>query len=375
MRRTGMGALVLHEPSGDELVLERAPDLATVRDDWNRLAESSANVFSTWEWADTWYRHFGAGVRLAVAIGRGPDGAPRALLPLCVTHVQSLRLVRFIGFGPSDQLGPLCAPVDLPAATSGLRRHVADNLGSSGLFLGERLWGADRLGDGLGAITLRRAASPMLPVSGRSFDEFLASRSRNFRDQVRRRERKLARGHRLEYRLTDDPNRLDEDMRTMMRLHWARWSHRQSSAFSGQRESFHLEFAKRALENGWLRLWTMELDGNPVAAWYGLRYAGIESYYQAGRDPVYDAQAVGFVLLCHTIRSAFGDGVSEYRFGLGGESYKDRFAEFDPGLETVAIAAGVRGTMALAAIRAMLRMPERARSSTRRLISRQRAAI
>jgi hypothetical protein len=28
----------------------------------------------------------------------------------------------------------------------------------------------------------------------------------------------------------------------------------------------------------------LEADGQPVAAWYGLRFAGVESYYQAGRD-------------------------------------------------------------------------------------------
>jgi len=209
----------------------------------------------------------------------------------------------------------------------------------------------------LDALTVRRAASPVLPIAGRSFEDFLGSRSRNFRAQVRQRERRLVREHHIVYRLTDDPSRLEADMRTLIDLHSARWAGGRSSAFSGRRASFHLDFARRALDNGWLRLWTMEANGKPVAAWYGLRYAGIESYYQAGRDPAFERLHVGFVLLSHTIRCAFEDGMREYRFGLGDEPYKRRFAESDPGLDTVAVTSGARGRIALAAIRCALRLP------------------
>lgn len=134
-------------------------------------------------------------------------------------------------------------------------------------------------------------------------------------------------------------------MQTLIRLHEMRWSDGQSTAFSGGRAAFHIEFAKRALDKGWLRLWIMEIDDEPVAAWYGLRYADVDTYYQSGRDPAFERLNVGFVLLCHTIRCAFADGMRAYRFGLGDEPYKSRFAESDPGLETVAITTGARGRM------------------------------
>jgi len=47
----------------------------------------------------------------------------------------------------------------------------------------------------------------------------------------------------------------------------------------------------------------------PVAAWYGFRFAGIESYYQSGRDPDWDRHAVGAGILEHSIREAFADGM------------------------------------------------------------------
>jgi hypothetical protein len=105
-----------------------------------------------------------------------------------------------------------------------------------------------------------------------------ASRSPNLRQQVRRRERRLARAHDLHYRLADDPTPLQRDLDTLFALHTARWGPR--STF-GAREAFHREFATHALAQGWLRLWFLELDGRPRAAWYGFRFGGAESYCRA----------------------------------------------------------------------------------------------
>ncbi len=347
------------------MTIERVSDLEAVRADWTRLA-LGLNVFATWEWADAWRRHLGASQELSIGVLRRGDGEATAILPLCLEHRALFRMARFIGSGPADELGPLYADAIRPSeVAAALRHHVADTLAGGGLFLGERIGGSDPLACELSSAVVHRTASPVLPTHGASFDEFLASRSRNFRSQVRRRERTLHAAGSVCYRLTEDSDRLDADMRTLMGLHAARWGER--GAFSGPRAAFHLDFAAQALHNGWLRLWILELDHRPVAAWYGLRYGGIEFYYQAGRDPAYDSLHVGFVLLNHTIRCAFDDGMREYRLGRGGEPYKSRFAEHNPGLDTVAIAAGVRGGLALAGVKALLRMPPGARRAVRRV--------
>src|SRR5207249_3746970 len=101
-------------------------------------------------------------------------------------------------------------------------------------------------------------------------------------------------------------------------------------------EPFHREFAAIAFERGWLRLWTLELDGRAVASWLGYRFQRVESYYQAGRDPALQRARIGFVLLAHTIREALRDGMTEYRLLRGNEQFKYRFATSDPGVETIA---------------------------------------
>jgi CelD/BcsL family acetyltransferase involved in cellulose biosynthesis len=335
--------------------LERLTDLQAARTHWAGLAELSGNVFATWEWSEAWWRNFGAGRELLIVLCRTNAGEVVGILPLYVSVKRPLRIIRFLGHGPSDQLGPLCAPADRAAVAQALRTIVDEQLARPGMFLAERLWGEDGWPSLLGGTLLKRDSNPVLPIGARSFDEFLEGRSRNFREQVRRRQRKLSREHSVCFRLATDRNRFEEDFDTFMRLHQA--GRRDSLVFAGGQAAFHRQFARAALERGWLRLWILELDGRPAAAWYGLRLGGAETYYQAGRDPTFDRDSVGFVLLCHSIRSAFEDGMQEYRFGLGPEPYKDRFAEGDPGLDYLAFGAGVRAGLALRAASVARRLP------------------
>jgi CelD/BcsL family acetyltransferase involved in cellulose biosynthesis len=331
-------------------------DLDAARQDWTRLGEASGNLFSTWEWASVWWRHLGDGRPLHLVTARDDSGAAVAILPFYLARPRPLRVLRFVGHGPADRLVPVCAPEDRGLAAAALRGALDERIGGWHVAVADRLPGEEGWPDLLGERVLRTEPSPVLVTEGRDWDAFLASRSKNFREQVRRRERKLGKAHELSYRLTRDPEELERDYATLVRLHHARWGGG-SSSFAGEREALHLDFARAALERGWLRLWTLELDGRAAAAWLGFRFGGAEWYYQAGRDPELEREAVGFVLMAHTVREALNDGVSEYRLLLGGEAYKDRFATADPGLETVVFARGARGRAARAAARAALAAP------------------
>jgi CelD/BcsL family acetyltransferase involved in cellulose biosynthesis len=331
-----------------ELRLEPIDDLTAVREEWTALAERAGNLFASWEWADAWWRVYGQDRPLHVTACRDENGRLVAVLPLYLSTRRPVRTLRFLGHGPADQLGPVCAPEDRVAVADATKRLLRDELGGWDLLLAERLAPAEGWAGALGGRVVHREESPTLLIAGRSFDEFLASRSKNFREQVRRRERKLRREHEVDLRGTD-AERLDADLDTLFRLHEARWDEGESSALSGARERFHRDFARRALERGWLRLWVLEADGAPRAAWYGFRFARMDWYYQSGRDPDWERQSVGFVLLAHTIRQAFDDGMTEYRLLRGGEEYKGRFASDDPGLETVALPHGLLGRGAIAA--------------------------
>jgi CelD/BcsL family acetyltransferase involved in cellulose biosynthesis len=300
-------------------------DLAAVEDDWRELAGRGRNVFATWDWADAWWRHFGEGRELRVRHKAGSY-----VLPLFVERQGPFRILRFIGSGHSDEVGPIGDAARASAAFVEERNYH--------LFLGDEM--APGWAEPLGAKVVERTSSPVIELPG-SWDDYLGARSSNFRGQVRSAERRL---ENAAYRLATGDT-LGADLDTLFRLHRARWP---GSHWFSDAEAFHRDFAATALDRGWLRLWILELAGSPAAVWLGYRFNGVESYYQAGRDPALQRERVGFVLLAHTIREAIQDGMSEYRLLRGDESFKYRFATGDPGLETLARPNGALGRLALA---------------------------
>jgi CelD/BcsL family acetyltransferase involved in cellulose biosynthesis len=349
-----------------EPTIEPVADIEAAREDWTRLADAAGSPFSTWEWASAWWRQLGAGRELFLHRVRTADGRVAAILPLYLAKARPLRTLRFVGHGPADQLQPVCAPEDRKVAADALKGLLRDGLGGWQAAILDRLPGDEGWAELVDGPVVDRKASPTLVTEGLDFEDFLRSRSRNFRDQVRRRERRLAREHDLRYRLCDDPERLDADFDELLRLHGARWGG-ESGSFEPPRDEFHREFAHAALRRGWLRLWSLELEGRVAAVWLGYRMGGSEWYYQAGRDPELEREAVGFVLMAHTIREALNDGMSQYRLLLGGEAYKDRFSNADHGLETVLLARGAKGRAARAAVTRAAGMPRPVRRRLRRL--------
>ena len=344
-----------------DLTLEISGELDPLRATWTKLAERGRNLFGTWEWASTWWRHFGHGRPLhLVVVRRGTE--PVGLLPLYRWKEGPMTVLRFLGHGPADELGPVGDLDDGVPLVRSLRRslHRLD----ADLLLAEQLPRGQDWGALLGGRRLVEEASPVVRFDAGGWEAYLRARSANFREQVRRRARKLAREHRVTYRLSDGSSNLDRDLDLLFRLHDARWAGAPTNFQADA--AFHRAFAPVAVEQHWLRLWFLEVDGATVAALYGLRYAGIESYYQAGRDPAWNHYRVGFVLLAHAIRQAADDGIREYRLLRGAENYKLRFAVADPGLETVAVARGPLARTALPGLAALLAAPGPLGAATRR---------
>jgi CelD/BcsL family acetyltransferase involved in cellulose biosynthesis len=346
---------------------EPVGDLEELREEWTDLANEDGNIFSTWEWASSWWRHVGHDRPLLIHAARRDDGRLAAVVPTYLWSSRPLRIGRFVGHGPADQLGVVSRTLD-PFLTAEALRHVLSSFRLD-VLLAELLPGGNGWPAAFGSNALARESSPTLLLAG-GWEAYLASRSANLRQQIRRRERRLRGRYGVRFRLAADRTRLQDDLSLLFTLHFGPWPQGRSAFASW--ESFHREFAALALERGWLRLWFLELDDRPVAAWYGFRFSGVESYYQAGRDLNFRDDSVGFVLLAHSIREAAVDGMREYRFLRGAEPYKLRFADADPGLETYALTRGVAGKAAAAAAGAAFRSAF-VRSGLRRVVGRRGA--
>jgi CelD/BcsL family acetyltransferase involved in cellulose biosynthesis len=314
--------------------------------EWRHLAERAGHVFATREWLHTWWRHYGKHGRPLVGVAR-VGGEVAAIVALEMWQPYGLPVLRFVGHGPSDQLGPICAPRADPTAADATAAVVAAIPLRRFFLIAEHVAGDWGFGELTGAHSLYRESSPVVRLGHATWEEFLEARGRNFRQQARRFPRKLANCGPVSYRLADDAHRLDHDLDLLFELHRKRWEGADTPFL--QASAFHREFAAQALAQGWLRLWFLEVADAPVAALYGFRFAGTESAYQAGRDPAFAGGApAGFVLLVHALSEALADGMDEFRLLRGGGAYKHRFATNDPGLETFGLPRGRSARLLLA---------------------------
>ena len=242
-------------------------------------------------------------------------------------------MLRFAGGGLGDCFRPLRAAgappecldlafAALSAAGSQWRLARFDRVepeDSGGLAAALRRTGAN-------LATTEQATLPAVDLAGRTWDGYLAERSHNFRSELRRKERALAKQHRHEYAEARTVDDVQAALRDHFDLHERRWPVHRTERQSAERlKRFHWEFATEAADRGWVRLWQLRVDGQPIASWYGWSLGGGYLYYQAGLDPDWSRFSPGTLLLGRTIQAAIEEQCSTYDFLLGEESYKRRF--------------------------------------------------
>ena len=322
-------------PDGDVEVITEVEALAEIVPAWSKLSEGLANAFVSPDWFFAWLRNYGETAGPYVTVLREPDGSVHSLFPFVLSRERRRPTIAFAGANLGDYFEPVAprGDAELAAAGAGLalagRRPewsavVLHNVDADAPWAEALRWAG---GAGLAEVTHPREVLPYVTLEGLSWEAYLATRSRNFRGQVNRKLRRLGDEHEVVFRLADDPARLADDMAIFFAFHDRRWETRGGSSMASERaRAFHVDFATSALRSGALRLWFLEVDGTPVAAWYGWSYGGRYSYYLAGFDPDWSRQSVGLLLLAHTIRAATEEGAHEYDLLRGDEEYKDRFA-------------------------------------------------
>ena len=326
------------------------------------------NAFVTPEWFWAWQRHYGTDHEPLVPVARDPRGAVVGLIPLVLEQGRG-RIARFAGSGLGDYFHPVASPENETAVAAAAGALMVSGPGSpkaivaENVYAGGAWWRELSTASGFGGdpVVDRLAPLPSLQLAGRSWDAYLASRSRNLRSQLGRKRRALERDHDVSIRWTGADDPLGRDMASLFRLHDLRWATRErgSSLTSDRARAFHMDFAAAARARGWLRLGFLEIDGEPVAGWYGWRVGYRFAYYQAGFDPAWTERSVGMLLFAESIRAAADEGAGEYDMLLGDEPFKARFADGARPVCTAVIAPRLRPSRLLAIAEARMRRTAR----------------
>src|SRR5690349_13181916 len=325
-------------PSPRSVAVSRSPLVEALElgaNAWDGLVTSagSASPFMSWAWHRAWAEsaptdEVGASEVLEL---RGADGLLQALLPMRLERARFRRVsVRALTWSIGDAGCP--DDLDVPATPEADMTVLAaalEPLPWQVLVLGNlaaHAPHATRLRDALVARGHTARQQPLWPCPQfalpASWDGYLAGLSANRRQMVRRKERNLRRDYAVT--LTDyDGDRFDAGWRHLLALHALRWEGAGGGAFTDPRvtQQQRLFATEMARQN---RLWltTLDLGGQPAAAWYGFTSDRTVYFYQGGRDPRVEHDSVGLVLMGLMIRRAIERGYQTFNFLRGDDPYK-----------------------------------------------------
>jgi hypothetical protein len=317
-----------------------------LRDEWNKILERSRDkdIFLTWEYLSTYWKHFGKEKKLRILCTEDENK---------IIAIAPLRQSRY-GF----PRGPFGYNVIEPMGYRGLTPEGADYTGfiitergteCLKLFLNYLAehddWdfiylfdvpGTSIIPDLLPKIsdaipTFELIEGVMCPYisTPNSMDIFLKELSANFRYNLRRYVRKLEKDYqRVEFKRYDELGSVEEAMKIFFQLNQKRWkSKHMPGAFNTQEvRNFYKDVAKLFANNGWLALYFLTVDDEPIAGLYSFEYNQKMYGALSGFDPYYSKYSVGNLVLLKVIEKCIERKIKEFDFMKGGESYKFRYS-------------------------------------------------
>jgi CelD/BcsL family acetyltransferase involved in cellulose biosynthesis len=325
-------------------VIGTPADLNAIREEWQALAErvEGATVFQTWEWASSWYAHFGAGKHLHVLAVRDADGRLVALAPCSrsSTHGGAVRLLHLLGRGNdlTEYVQVLADPYYSAPATRALFEAwhrmsgqwdllVLPSLPDDGVFPAQLRGQASMHGYLVSQETHVRM-SRGLPDSWGAFHRSL---SKSMKDNVNNYVNRLRRnGHQEEFTVVEDAAALDRALDVFLDLHRRRadahLGRRHDDRFStDRRRAFLRTVARQLFDRGALWPCFLRVNGEIVASQLCLAYKKRLYLYYSGFDPAWARHGVMMILTRRCIERAIERGYRELDLLLGPDQEKQRW--------------------------------------------------
>lgn len=332
---------------------------------WRALAVAAENPFASPEWLASWLETH-RGTRPLILACRSGDGELVGVVPLVVDARGRLGSA---AEALADWFGPACSPeheLDVAlAAVAALRRggHLARTFTMTRCLTGAGwLAGVHRAHRPEHELI---ATEPEVEFSLARFSRPPAMSGKQRREIARLR-RRLDDAHEVvAFRCARTRPEAEEAFGTFERLHTQRWPDLRTPEVA----RFHRAFAVRAAEQGWLRLWALEIDGAPAAMLYGWKIGARSFAYMQAFDADWSRHGVGIVLLDHAVRAAEAEGSEVFDMLRGQGHHKARFENEQRTARTFVLVG--RGSYARLAIHVRVRV----RQVYRRLPLRHQIAI
>lgn len=313
---------------------------------WDGLAVAVVRPYSAPGWGLAWWRHArpeGAALRV---IAVHDDGELIGVAPLWAEGGGAgATSYRVLAGGLSAPVGPLATPgreAEVAAAFAGALADASPRPRAIVLegARGEPDWAVALCQGWHGRPPWRHAtpvvASPTVDLASADYDEWLATKTSNFRQQARRFRRRLEKeGAKFAILGADDAERA---IAAWVNLHGARWSGRGGSSALVDGIAPMLIDAARALGPlGRFRAVTIEIGGEIVSVQLFVAAGGEVSYWNGGFDERLDRFKPAQQTLLFAIEDALARGERRVDLGPGAQDYKLRLADAEHRVETVTL--------------------------------------
>ncbi len=327
-------------------VIASGAGLEAIRPAWDVLAVAAARPYSSPGWMIPWWRHASPeGARLHAVAAYDGDRLV-GLAPMWLTPS---------GFGRSEQrvlaarlaapASPLAEPGREPEVAAALAPALAAAPGAGTIRFegqgGEPDW-PQVLAD---AWPGRRrpwihsalpTPAPTVALEGLDYETWLGGKSASFRKEARKTRRRLeAAGARFSVAAAEDTERV---LDAFLRLHEARWSTRGGShALVEGLRGMLSDVAREQTASGRLRLYTIEIDGEPICVLLQLAAGGQVCSWNVGFDDRWGDFSPGSQALLYGIEDAMERGDRRLDLGPGAQQYKMRLADSQTEVDTVTL--------------------------------------
>ncbi len=322
-----------------ELITE-ASELSRLRQEWTRLVNGRGDlsVFTTWEWIYTWWTSYAADCRLSILTVFDGDRmvgiVPLYRAPLRAYLGIDYEALRLIGDGShdSDYLDLIAERGQEERVVEAVvEQFVSGSLRADLMLISELPSSSPslpllrRVAAARGCIVRSEKEVPCAYVDlPREWDRYIQGLNSRMRTKVRSLTKRFDADPRAVFDMCGDSKNLEERLDSLFELHARRWQGKgQAGVFTSvTKREFYKRMAESFLHQGWLRFYSLQLDGRYVAHQFCSELNGTVYLHQEGFDPELSDQGIGNVLRAYVFRDCIRRGVRVYDFLGGVTSHK-----------------------------------------------------
>ena len=307
-------------------------EIEKLKPDWNVLLQQSDadNIFLTWQWLDSWKNTCKPDTQPFFIVLEQADD----IIAIAPFYIQPYRLFKYftyhvLRFAGDQGIGSEYSNFIVKQENSIALKELLWSTLLTQTSHWDLIWYSNVASWSEGGKTLLSSLHNTSTLNMKSrvvefantelgslSEQVLPSLSKSLRTNIKQTQTYLGRQGDWQVSFCDEPSLLEDELNQLFELHNLRWK---KAGLTGSFErrpemaAFYQDFAKKALQQGWLRLAKLECEGVTQAMQIGYVYQGKFLALQEGFNADFQ-NGVGQVLRYHIFQQCLKEELTDYDF-------------------------------------------------------------